>query len=286
MPAVAAHPANLTAAACAGAATTGPTVRAGISSRSTRPAGATPRPSTRTPTCRSPSRPLPPACPDPTPLHRASVQVSCTSAPGHGRRGRQHRAPLAGPRREPLPLYRGHRLGPRHDDDVEAVEQRRRDGQQLGLRGAGTNARRSSRIPASAAATSPRSGRPTTPTHAPPTDASASTAHNSDVAAGPGGTATVVPRRNPPAGSSRASGAATGSTRPSTSCAGRARYRVILRAPQQPARHAPAWPPPHPRHTPPLASAAGRRRVEPTFEVYRIDGAPRLQIGRMSPCCD
>ena len=78
--------------------------------------------------------PQPPAAavepgPHPAPPGIGAAQLHIGAGPRA--QDAEHRAPLPGPRREPLPLPGGHRARDGHDDDVEAVEQRGRDGHQL-----------------------------------------------------------------------------------------------------------------------------------------------------------
>src|SRR4029453_1778857 len=74
--------------------------------------------------------------------------------------------------------------------------------------GGGEGGSRSSGTPCSAAATAPRLGRPTTPTHPPVLIAPASSASSRDI---PPVAATVAPRRSPPdQGSSGANSGCTG----------------------------------------------------------------------------
>ena len=115
-----------------------------------------------------PEPPAPAVEPGPHPAPTGPVQRSCDIGAGHGPRTQQHRAPLPGPRREPLPLPRG-------PGCATAMTTTSRLSSNADGRPAAPD-REQEPTPGDPAASRPRRRRPTPlrppPTHAPSADAS------------------------------------------------------------------------------------------------------------------
>ena len=131
---------------------------------------------------------------------------------GPGAEGDEDRAALAGPGGEAAGLGPGSRGGGRTSTTSTASRRAATTVVQALGPGAGTRARRSRAMPVSAAATIPRSGRPTAATQEPAAEAPATRAR---ARAAERLTVTVVPRRSPWPGSSGRRAGTTGSSRSS-----------------------------------------------------------------------